>query len=175
MVVGDTIVVDSAVGVRGFRADTGDDAWNTTDRSGPWRTATDGERLYTLAPVDSHPYGFTASAVNPRDGSTQGSPILLSRWAGGLRNEQLLAVGDGRAFAVAGVKTDPDKGSQATTNPKSWSLIAIDLATGKALWDEMLAHPPVSEQRFSGARAVGDHLVVSSSRGPVPPSRCTTP
>ncbi|MFE5052248.1 protein kinase [Streptomyces sp. NPDC056637] len=168
MVVGDTVVVDTAVGVRGFRADTGDDAWNTTDTSGPWRAATDGERLYALAPVDSHPYGFTVSAVNPSDGSAQGSAILLDRWAGGLKNEQLLAVGNGQAFAVAGVKTDPDRGSQATTNPKSWSLIAIDLATGKAVWDEPLAHPPASEQRFSGARAVGDHLVVINESGAGP-------
>ncbi|MFE5026543.1 PQQ-binding-like beta-propeller repeat protein [Streptomyces sp. NPDC056656] len=94
--------------------------------------------------------------------------MLLDRWAGGLKNEQLLAVSNGQAFAVAGVKTAPDKGSQATTNPKSWSLIAIDLATGEALWNETLAHPPASEQRFSGARTAGDRLVVSIDAGSGP-------
>ncbi|MFF4572375.1 protein kinase [Streptomyces sp. NPDC001410] len=168
VVVGDRLVVNGTSSVRAFDVATGQPAWDSGDLAGPWRAATDGSHLYGLSPVGSNPYAFTISSVGLSDGSFTSLAALLDKWAGGLKYERLLCVANGKAFAVAGVKTRKQGETQTDGPDTVWSLLSADLTTGEVLWDLSLGRTGSAGQTYVMARVVGESLIIcgKGSSGP---------
>ncbi|WP_432027247.1 protein kinase domain-containing protein [Streptomyces sp. 1222.5] len=160
VLVADRLIVSGSAGVRAFDVATGRPAWDSGDLAGPWRATSDGSRLYGLSPVGSNPYAFTITNVGSNDGSFTGRAAMLEKWAGGLAHEKLLCAADGKAFAVAGVKTRKRGETQTDGPDTAWSLLAADLATGEVVWDLPLGRTGPAGQRCVLASVVGKSLIV---------------
>ncbi|MEU4035696.1 protein kinase domain-containing protein [Streptomyces collinus] len=168
LLVGDRLVVNGSSAVTAFDVVSGRTAWNSAELAGPWRTTTDGSRLYGLSPVGSNPYAFSISGIGLGDGFITGQAAQLDKWAGGLRHERLLCAADGRAFAVAGVKTRKPGETQTDGPDTRWSLLAADLTSGEAVWDLPLGRTGSAGPSYVMARVAGESLILcgTGSAGP---------
>jgi outer membrane protein assembly factor BamB len=150
LLAGDCLSITTAEGLIGVDVSTGDDRWIRKEMVSASAVATDGRRIYAVAPDPSE---LTLCAVDLADGSLE-VVLVLDDFNSALKNGKLLCVSDGTAFLVAG--------QGETDAHATWYLVAADVASGKELWRsklDALANPLVKS--FYAARSLAGSFLMT--------------
>ncbi|MEU9124398.1 protein kinase [Streptomyces sp. NPDC048506] len=145
MRVGRNLVMRAGIVLCGINAESGQSTWQA-NIADPWRSATDGTRVYALREHDEAAASLAVCEVAQTTGYP-GKPLVeLSAFTGKEQYNQLLCVADGIAYLVA-----------RAASGKAWYLVAADLGSGKERW-----RSPVDGPQAEGVPAVLCGAVVGS-------------
>ncbi|EST39360.1 hypothetical protein N566_02410 [Streptomycetaceae bacterium MP113-05] len=167
LIVGDRVALPAGPGLVGVEAKTGSAPWVTEPLLRTPHVATDGTRLYALVEDEDSegnagkPGGFPllVHQVGLTDGSIGKPEVELTAYNGVITENQLLCVADGVLYLAAGKGAYSIDGFLAA---QSWSLTAVDAATGEQRWAQPLPSRPDDSDRllFLAATTVGGRLVL---------------
>jgi hypothetical protein len=165
LAVGNLVAVVAGTGLGGIDAVSGNVQWTSDQMEIHWQVATDGERLVRMVAADGSennagkPGGFPLllSSVDIDNGVTAEPFARFTDFNGVITQNQVLCTADGIVYAAAG-QGKYDTYFLAT---QSWSVFAVDIRTGKKLWQKPLPSRPNRSDRlhFLSARVTGHNLV----------------
>ncbi|MFB6439452.1 protein kinase [Streptomyces sp. NPDC056411] len=148
MTVGRNLAMRAGIVLNGFNAESGASTWQA-NIADPWRSATDGTRIYGLRDHEDKAASLAVCEVSQTDGQL-GKPLVdLAAFAGKEQYNQLVRVADGVAYLVA-----------RAASGKRWYLVAADLDSGKERWrspvegPQLTGRPPALCGAVTGSRVV---------------------
>ncbi|GAA5609417.1 serine/threonine-protein kinase [Streptomyces platensis] len=154
MRVGRNLAMRAGIVLCGINAESGESTWqaNVAD---PWRSATEGSRIYALRGYKEAGAALTVCEVSQTNGEL-GKPLVeLSAFTGKEQYNQLLCVADGTAYLVA-----------RAASGKRWYLVAADLDSGKERWRSLVEGPQtVGTPPALGGAVAGSRVVLCGSPG----------
>ncbi|MFD9819912.1 outer membrane protein assembly factor BamB family protein [Streptomyces violascens] len=155
----DGLLLVGEYGVKGLDPATGKAKWSDSELWFRRRTATDGKKIYTVDYTSEETDPLTVSTVDPATGRIATRFSELKDLKAKLYGSQLLCATSETVFLAAGTGPDAETGFH---KDQTWFLLAVDIRTGKKLWETPRpARPQASERlHFLSARAVGEYLVL---------------
>ncbi|MEU9111086.1 protein kinase [Streptomyces sp. NPDC048483] len=129
MSVGRHLAMRAGIVLCGINAESGDVNWqaNVAD---PWRSATDGTRMYALRGYKEKAASLAVCEISQSNGYLGKPLVQLSAFTGKEQYNQLLCVADGTAYLVA-----------RAASGKRWYVVAADLDSGKERWRSRVEGP----------------------------------
>ncbi|WP_229834446.1 outer membrane protein assembly factor BamB family protein, partial [Streptomyces xantholiticus] len=153
LLAGECLSITTTEGLIGFNAKTGEDMWLQKELLSAGSVATDGVRIYAVAPPEPGRLQLALCTVDLVRGSLD-PVVVLPDFNSALKNGRVLCVSGGTAFLVAG-QGETDAGA-------SWYLIAAGLASGKELWrSELGALENPALKSFYAARSLGGSFLMT--------------
>ncbi|MGW0556819.1 serine/threonine-protein kinase [Streptomyces sp. NPDC002926] len=161
MPVGNTIVTLSDDGLLGLDAKTGKQRWSYSALGVGQQIASDGTAIYGFVPEETEGEGLTLSAFSAADGTLGRRIGHFAEFSGSVHDVELLTAADGVLYLIAW--TGP-KSTDFADQAKGWRLLAVDIRTGKKLWQRPhgMIYPDNGSTAVS-AKAVGKCLVTASN------------
>ncbi|MFC7794471.1 protein kinase domain-containing protein [Streptomyces cinereoruber] len=162
----DGLVVVGENGVKGLDPVTGKPKWSDPDVYFRRKVATDGRKLYAADGLltDTAPLGvFTVDPATGENGTPFGT---FEDMPGNLYGTQLLcATGD--AVYLTGGRSPRRTTEAAFREGQRWFLLAVDVLSGRKLWEVPLPARQDGSDRlhFLSARVSGGHLVLVQQAG----------
>ncbi|MFJ8824343.1 protein kinase [Streptomyces sp. NPDC102467] len=161
--VKDLVIISLAGASDGIVAVSGKGSWTATTFESGWAVAVDDDKLYRLTAklgdAELDPHGPVAlQVVDVASGQTSRTVARFSATNDQLLPSQILAVNAGVAYLVVGVGKASPLGFLAS---QTWTLRAVDCASGRTLWTKPLPRREDDSTRlhFTSATVVGDLLV----------------
>ncbi|MFB6613764.1 PQQ-binding-like beta-propeller repeat protein [Streptomyces sp. NPDC056367] len=155
----DGLVVVGQYGAQGLDPATGAVKWGGPGGYFMHRTATDGKQIHTVGHTIQEADPLRVSTVDPATGES-GAPFSeLADLRGILYGTQLLCATADAVYLAGGRGTHAQG---AFRKDQAWFLLAVDVRSGRRLWEVPLPARPDKSTRlhFLSARAVGGHLVL---------------
>ncbi|WP_327323887.1 serine/threonine-protein kinase [Streptomyces sp. NBC_01210] len=166
MPVGNTVATLSDVGLLGLDPKTGKQRWSYPLLDVGQQIASDGTAIYGFIPEETEGEGLTLSAFSAANGTLERRIGHFAEFSGSVHDVELLTAADGVLYLIAWTGPKPtDFADQA----KGWRLLAVDIRTGKKLWQRPhgMIYPDNGSSAVS-AKAVGKVLVTASNGIPSP-------
>ncbi|WP_171170994.1 protein kinase domain-containing protein [Streptomyces sp. I05A-00742] len=154
LVVGDQVVVKSRAGLVALDAKSGRKRWTAGAVKQSHEFTTDGEQVYTYVYEDLDSMGLKLYAVAPDTGALKTVAGPFPELSSSNLGAELLTARDGVLYLVV------RKGNnQEDKNP--WSFLAVDLRTGKKLWNQPFKDSYIPGMTASNAVATlrGGHFI----------------
>ena len=158
--LGNAIATFSGESFVGLSVKTGKELWASQQVIKGWNQITsDGTTMYGFLPTPDASRRLAVHTFTPAAGTPFRHVGTLDDYAGGSSDAQALAVAQGVLCLVARKYAAPhdEPGGQG----KDWYALAVDLRTGKKLWENAVrAATPGYGSSDIGAAIVGDRLVL---------------
>ncbi|MEU9013118.1 PQQ-binding-like beta-propeller repeat protein [Streptomyces sp. NPDC048479] len=161
MPVGNTVVTLSDVGLLGLDPKTGKQRWSYPLLDVGQQIASDGTAIYGFVPEETEGEGLTLSAFSAANGTLERRIGHFAEFSGSVHDVELLTAADGVLYLIAW--TGP-KSTDFADQAKGWRLLAVDIRTGKKLWQRPhgMIYPDNGSSAIS-AKAVGKCLVTAGN------------
>ncbi|MFD7556204.1 PQQ-binding-like beta-propeller repeat protein [Streptomyces sp. NPDC059835] len=155
----DGLVVVGQYGAQGLDPATGAVKWGGPGGYFMHRTATDGKRIHTVEYTNEEGDPLRVSTVDPATGKS-GAPFAEPADLKGILYGTQLLCATADAVYLAGGRGTHAQGAFA--KDQKWFLLAVDVRSGRKLWEVPLPARPDKSTRlhFLSARAVGEYLVL---------------
>ncbi|WP_406274484.1 PQQ-binding-like beta-propeller repeat protein [Streptomyces sp. NBC_00191] len=165
MPIGDVIATWSRGEFVALDAKSGERRWSSGLLSETHQITSDGTALYGFLPKgygEQGPYvgdkGLSVHTFTPAPGTPHRRIGQFSEFADSVDDAEVLAVGDG-VLCLGARREVPSH--DVNERSKDWYLLAVDLRTGKKLWEEHARQfYPGDEAGAVSAKAVGKRLIV---------------
>ncbi|WP_406402011.1 serine/threonine-protein kinase [Streptomyces sp. NBC_00879] len=161
MPVGNTVVTLSDGGLLGLDAKTGKQRWSYPALDVGQQIASDGTAIYGFVPDETEGEGLTLSAFSAANGTLERRIGHFAEFSGVVHDVELLTAADGVLYLIAWTGPKP---TGFADQAKGWRLLAVDIRTGKKLWQRPhgMIYPDNGSHAVS-AKAVGRRLVTASN------------
>ncbi|WP_367045296.1 protein kinase [Streptomyces sp. Je 1-332] len=163
----DLVVFVAGSGLGGVTAKTGKVKWVSDQMERTHQTVSDGERIYRLVEPEGSKghkgdtWPLLIGAVDLSSGAADEPSAEFPEFNGVIGENQLLCAADDVLYLAAGRGNYAEGMKTGFLASQTWSLLAVDIGTGKKLWTKPLPSRPDSSVRlhFLAAAVVGNRLV----------------
>lgn len=163
----DLVVFVAGSGLGGVTAKTGGVKWVSDQSERTHQTVSDGARIIRLVEPEGSKghkgdkWPLLIASVDLASGAADKPLAEFSEFNGVIGENQLLCVAHGVLYLAAGEGKYSEGTKDGFLASQTWSVLAVDLNTGKKLWARPLPSRPDGSVRlhFLASRVVGNRLV----------------
>ncbi|GGX27791.1 serine/threonine-protein kinase [Streptomyces chryseus] len=167
MPLGKVVATLSDDALLGLDAKTGNEVWSYPLLSSGQQVTTDGKAVYGFLPDYDEGKGLSLHAFSPDDGTMRRRVARLADFNGTVNDAEMIAAAGGVLYLAARQKGASS--TDYTAQAKDWRLLAVDLRTGKKLWQRStgVVYPANGSLAIS-AKAVGKRLIAAGKGAATP-------
>ncbi|MFI9585170.1 protein kinase [Streptomyces sp. NPDC052236] len=164
--VGDQVVLAIGNGFAGIEAATGAAKWTSGELEDNWAVTSDGAQVYRIGELEESVgqagkvWPLLIESLDLTTGKASKRLPLIQEFNGVIFENQLICTSGGVIYIAAGKGRDKEWPGFDSFQP--WSLAAIDIRTGKTLWNHALPRRPDKSDRlhFLAGQVVGNRLIL---------------